>query len=66
MCSKYFLVCVHVLHLVSLQRKAVQEKVLQLSHLTKCTYEYDVYTARSFPRLHFKVVISINLQKFTE
>ena len=37
-----------VLHVASLQGKAVQEKVLQLSQLTKCAYEYEVtvYTAR--------------------
>jgi len=48
MCSKYFLVCMLVLHVASLQGKAVQEKVLQLSQLTKCAYEYEVtvYTAR--------------------
>jgi len=46
--SKYFLVGVLVLHVASLQGKAVKEKVLQLSHLTKCTYDYEVtvYTAR--------------------
>jgi len=48
MYSKYFLVGVLVLHAASLQGKAVKEKVLQLSHLTKCTYDYEVtvYTAR--------------------
>jgi len=37
-----------VLRVASLQGKVVQEKVLQLIHLTKCTYEYEVtvYTAR--------------------
>ena len=48
MYSKYFLVCVLVLHIASLQGKAVKEKVLQLSHLTRCTYDYEVtvHTAR--------------------
>ena len=48
MFSKYFLVGVLLLHVASLQGKAVKEKVLQLSHLTKCTYDYEVtvYTAR--------------------
>ena len=48
MCSKYFLVCVLVLHVASLQGKAINEKVLQLSQLTKCSYDYEVtvYTAR--------------------
>ena len=48
MCGKYFLVYVLVLHVVSLQGKIVNEKVLQLSQLTKCSYDYEVtvYTAR--------------------
>ena len=48
MCSKYFFVCVLVLHVTSLQGKVFNEKVLQLSQLTKCTYDYEVtvYTAR--------------------
>ena len=48
MCSKYFLVCVLVQHVASLQEKVINEKVLQLSQLTKCTYDYEVtvYTAR--------------------
>ena len=49
MCSKHFLVCMlTVLHVISLQGKVINEKVLQLSHLTKCTYDYEVtvYTAR--------------------
>ena len=48
MWSKYFLVCVLVLHVASLQGKVINEKLLQLSHLTKCTYDYEVtvYTAR--------------------
>ena len=48
MCSEHFLVCVLVLHAASLQGKVINEKVLQLSHLTKCTYDYEVtvYTAR--------------------
>ena len=48
MYCKFVLVCVLVLHVASLQGKAVNEKVLQLSHLTKCTYDYEVtvYTAR--------------------
>ena len=46
--SKNFLIGVLVLRVASLQGKAVNEKVLQLSHLTKCTYDYEVtvYTAR--------------------
>ena len=46
--SKNFLIGVLVLHVASLQGKAVNEKVLQLSHLTRCTYDYEVtvYTAR--------------------
>jgi len=45
---EYFHVCVLVLHVASLQGKAIKEKELQLSHLTKCTYDYEVtvYTAR--------------------
>ena len=48
MYNKYFLVGVLVLHVASLQGNVVKEKVLQLSHLTKCTYDYEVtvYTAR--------------------
>ena len=48
MYSTNCLVCVLVLHVASLQGKAVKEKVLQLSHLSKCTYDYEVtvYTAR--------------------
>ena len=48
MCSKYFLVCMLVLHVASLQGKVVNENMLQLSQLTKCTYDYEVtvYTAR--------------------
>ena len=48
MYSRYFLVCVLVLHIASLQAKVVNEKVLQLSHLARCTYDYEVtvYTAR--------------------
>jgi len=48
MYSKYFLVCVVVLHVASLQGKVVKKKVLQLRQLTKCTYDYEVtvYTAR--------------------
>ena len=49
MCSKYFLVCMLVLHVARLQGKvSVNENVLQLNQLTKCTYEYEVtvYTAR--------------------
>ena len=48
MCSKYFLVCVLVLHVASLKGKVVNQKVLHLSQLTKCTYNYEVtvYTAR--------------------
>lgn len=48
MCSKYLLVYVLVLHVASLQGKTVQEKALRLSHLTKCTYDYEVsvHTAR--------------------
>ena len=48
MCSEHFLVCVLVLHIASLQGKVINEKELQLSHSTKCTYDYEVtvYTAR--------------------
>ena len=48
MCSAYFLVCVLVLQVASLQGNVIKEKVLQLSQLTKCTYDYEVtvYTAR--------------------
>ena len=48
MYSEYFLVCLFVLHVASLQGKAINEKVLQLSQLTKYTYDYEVtvYTAR--------------------
>ena len=48
MFGKHFVVCVLVLHVASLQGKAINEKVLQLSQLTKCTYDYEVtvYTAR--------------------
>ena len=48
MYSRNCLVCVLVLYVASLQGKVVKEKVLQLSHLTKCTYDYEVtvYTAR--------------------
>ena len=37
-----------VLHVASLQGKVVNDKVLQLSHLARCTYDYEVtvYTAR--------------------
>ena len=43
MCGKYFLVCMlTVLHVISLQGKVIIEKVLQLSHSTKCTYDYEV------------------------
>ena len=46
--SKYFLVCALFLHVASLQGKVVNEKVLQLSQLTKCSYDYEasVHTAR--------------------
>ena len=46
--SEYFLVCVLVVHVTSLQGKVINEKVLQLSQLTKCTYDYEVsvHTAR--------------------
>jgi len=46
--SEVFLICVQALYVASLQGKVIQEKVLQLSHLTKCTYDYEVtvYTAR--------------------
>ena len=46
--SKYFLVCVLFLRVDSLQGKVINEKVLQLSQLTKCTYDYEVsvHTAR--------------------
>ena len=48
MYSRNCLVCVLVLYVASLQGKVVKEKVLQLSHLTKCScdYEVTVYTAR--------------------
>ena len=48
MYSKHFLVYVQFLYVASLQGKIVQEKELQLSQLTKCTYDYEVtvYTAR--------------------
>jgi len=48
MYSKHFLVCMLLLHVASLRGNVVQEKVLQLSQLTKCTYEYEVtvHTAR--------------------
>ena len=38
-----------VLRVASLQGKAVNEKALQLGHLTKCTYDYEVtmFTAKS-------------------
>ena len=46
--SKHFLFWLLVLHVASLQGKVVNEKLLQLSQLTKCTYDYEVtvYTAR--------------------
>ena len=46
--SEYFHVCVLVIHVASLQGKAIKGKELQLSHLTKCTYDYEVtvHTAR--------------------
>ena len=48
MYSEYFLVYLFVLHVASLQGKVVNEKVLLLRQLTKCTYDYEVtvYTAR--------------------
>ena len=48
MCSKYLLVYVLVLRVASLHGKTVQEKAQRLSHLTKCTYDYEVtvHTAR--------------------
>ena len=42
MYCEYFLVCVLVLHIASLQGIVISEKVLQLSHLTKCTYVFEV------------------------
>ena len=46
--SKHFLFWLLVQHVASLQGKVINEKVLQLSQLTKCTYDYEVtvYTAR--------------------
>ena len=46
--SKFFLVYLLFLHVTSLQGKVINKKVLQLSQLTKCTYDYEVsvYTAR--------------------
>ena len=46
--SKHLLFWLLVLHVASLQGKVVNEKLLQLSQLTKCTYDYEVtvYTAR--------------------
>lgn len=48
MCSQYVLVCVLILHVAGLQGKSVSENQLRLSHLTTCTYDYEVtvYTAR--------------------
>ena len=48
MFSRNVLVCVLFLLVASLEGKVVQEKKLQLGHLTKCTYEYEVtvHTAR--------------------
>ena len=48
MFRKHFLVCVLILLVASLQEKVINEKLLQLSQLTKCTYDYEVtvYTAR--------------------
>ena len=46
--SKHFLFWLLVLHAASLQGKFINENVLQLSQLTKCSYDYEVtvYTAR--------------------
>ena len=46
--SKHFHFWLLVQHVASLQGKAINEKVLQLSQLTKYTYDYEVtvYTAR--------------------
>ena len=46
--SKHFLFCLLVQRVASLQGNVVNEKVLQLSQLTKCTYDYEVavYTVR--------------------
>ena len=48
MYSKHFLVCVQFLYVAILQGKIIREKELQLSQLTKCTYDYEVtvHTAR--------------------
>ena len=46
--SKHFVFWLLVQHVASLQGKVINEKVLHLSQLTKCTYDYEVtvYTAR--------------------
>ena len=46
--SKHFLFWLLALHAACLQGKVIKEKALQLSQLTKCTYDYEVsvHTAR--------------------